>query len=141
MPNSTLSVKIKKQVAKRANNLCEYCLANSEYAHHTFPIDHIIPTAIGGTDSVNNLANSCQFCNGSKYNKTHCLDPVTGENTRFYNPRKDNWKDHFVWNEDKSVIIGITPIGRATVHCLKVNRQEAVNLRKVLARFGVHPPF
>jgi len=55
---------------------------------------------------------------------------VTGEKTRFYNPRKDDWKDHFVWNEDKSIIIGITPIGRATV-----------NLRTVLAKFGVHPPF
>ena len=79
MPNSTLSVKIKKQVAKRANHLCEYCLANSEYAYHTFPIDHIIPTSIEGTNSLENLANSCQFCNGSKSNKTHCLDPITGK--------------------------------------------------------------
>lgn len=141
MPNSNLSASIKKQVAKRANNLCEYCLANAEYAFHTFPIDHIIPSVLGGEDIIDNLANSCQFCNGSKHDKTHCLDPITSELTRFYNPRKDNWLDHFIWNEDKRVIIGITPIGRATVHCLKVNRPEATNLRKVLAAFGVHPPF
>ena len=88
MPNSNLSAKIKKQVAKRANHLCEYCLANSEYAYHTFPVDHIIPTSIDGTNILDNLANSCQFCNGSKSNKTHCLDPITGKNTRFYNQEK-----------------------------------------------------
>ena len=43
--------------------------------------------------------------------------------------------DVVIWNEDKPVIIGITPIGRAMVHCLKVNRQEAINLTKVIAFF------
>ena len=79
MLNSNLSATIKKQVAKRANQLCEYCLANSEYAYHTYPVDHIIPTSTGGTNALENLANSCQFCNGSKSNKTHCLDPITGK--------------------------------------------------------------
>lgn len=141
MPKSKLSAKIKQQVAKRANHLCEYCLANSEYAFHTFPIDHILPISLEGENLLDNLANSCQFCNNSKYNKTDCIDPITNDLVPLYNPRKDNWLEHFVWNEDKTVIIGITPIGRATVHCLKVNRTEAINLRKVLAIYGVHPPF
>jgi hypothetical protein len=46
-----------------------------------------------------------------------------------------------MWNVNKTTIIGISPIGRATVYCLKVNRSEAINLRKVLAAYGVHPPF
>jgi len=141
VPSSNLSAKIKKEVAKRANNLCEYCLANSEYAFHTFPVDHILPVSLDGEDTLDNLANSCQFCNNSKYNKTHCLDHLSNELVPLFNPRKDKWLTHFMWNESKSDIIGITPIGRATVHCLKVNRPEATNLRKVLAAFGVHPPF
>lgn len=141
MPNSPISNNIKRQVAKRASNLCEYCLANSEYAFHTFPVDHILPVSLGGTNDLENLANSCQFCNYSKYNKTECLDPLTNEMVRLFNPRKDLWTDHFMWDETKTNIIGITPIGRATARCLKVNRSEAVNLRKVLAEFGVHPPY
>ena len=141
MPNSPLNNQIKKQVAKRASNLCEYCLANSEYAFHTFPIDHILPLSSGGTNDLENLALSCQFCNNSKYNKMECLDPISGEMVKLYNPRVDTWTDHFMWDDSKTNIIGITPTGRATANCLKVNRQEAVNLRKVLAKFGVHPPY
>lgn len=140
MPNA-LSNQVKKQVDERASFLCEYCLANSEYAFHTFPIDHIIPVILGGTNDLENLANSCQFCNNSKYNKIECLDPISNEMVKLYNPRKDNWLEHFVWDESKTTIIGITPTGRATVHCLKVNRPKAINLRKVLAAFGIHPPF
>jgi hypothetical protein len=136
-----LSSKIKQEVASRANNLCEYCLANSEYAFHSFPIDHILPISLKGKNVINNLAYSCQFCNNSKYNKTHCLDPLTNERVRLFNPRKDKWLNHFMWNVNKTTIIGISPIGRATVYCLKVNRSEAINLRKVLAAYGVHPPF
>lgn len=141
MPDSSLSSRIKKQVARRASNLCEYCLANSEFAFHTFPVDHIVPLSLGGTNDLENLANSCQFCNNSKYNKTECLDPIANEMTRLFNPRIDLWTDHFMWDETKTHIIGITSIGRATVRCLKVNRSEAVNLRRILTDFGVHPPY
>ena len=140
MPNSSLSDQTRKQVAKRASNHCEYCLANSEYAFHTFPIDHILPISLGGTDDLDNLAYSCQFCNNSKYNKIECIDPIRNEKVKLYNPRIDIWTDHFIWDQPKTSIIGISPIGRATVHCLKVNRPEAVNLREVLRRFGIHPP-
>gem|GEM_PF-4995517 len=39
-----------------------------------------------------------------------------------------------------SLIIGITPIGRATVEELQLNRNGVVNLRKVLYQMGEHPP-
>ena len=141
MPKSAPNSKLKTQVVKRANSLCEYCLANADYAFHPFPIDHIVPVSLGGKTVFENLANSCQFCNNSKYNKIECLDPLTGELVSLYNPRKDQWLFHFTWDEEKAIIIGLTPVGRATVRCLKVNRKEAVNLRKILASFGIHPPF
>ena len=37
-------------------------------------------------------------------------------------------------------IVGQTPIGRATVEALKLNRQELINLRQLLIGAGEHPP-
>jgi hypothetical protein len=28
-----------------------------------------------------------------------------------YNPRHHIWKDHFIWHEDLTQILGVTPIG------------------------------
>ncbi len=140
MPNKTLSSKVKKIVKDRAKGLCEYCVLPIFWAGYQFPIDHIIPKSKGGTDDPDNLSNACQNCNGCKHNKTEGFDIVTGQIVRLFNPRKDKWTDHFDWDENFSIIKGITPIGRATVSCLKTNQLEAVNLRLALFYFGVHPP-
>jgi hypothetical protein len=50
------------------------------------------------------------------------------------------WQDHFTWNEDVAQMIGITPIGRATIALLQTNRDGVVNMRQVLAIMGYHPP-
>jgi hypothetical protein len=106
-----------------------------------FPIDHIIPLSQNGTDNLDNLALACQHCNNCKYNKSVCADPLRGNVVSLFNPRLASWSDHFRWNEDYTMIIGTSATGRATVNCLKMNRQEAVNLRQALHFFGVHPPF
>lgn len=135
-----VSAKQKTKVRKRAKNICEYCLALGDYAFHPFCIDHIIPISQGGAHDIENLAFSCQHCNNCKYNKSTALDPLNGQEVRLFNPRKDLWLDHFMWNTTQSKILGISSIGRVTVVCLKMNRKEAINLRKVLASFGIHPP-
>ncbi len=140
MPNRRLSSALQRLVKLRAGNLCEYCLANSKYSFHPFRIDHIIPASKGGSDDPDNLANTCDSCNGSKHNKTDALDPATGISVPLFHPRKDLWSNHFTWNDEFTIIVGITPTGRATVTCLKMNREEAVNLRAALREYGVHPP-
>ncbi|WNZ24154.1 mitochondrial large ribosomal subunit protein uL30m [Leptolyngbya sp. NK1-12] len=35
------------------------------------------------------------------------------------------WSEHFAWSEDTTLIIGLTPIGRATVQTLRLNRAGA----------------
>lgn len=140
MPNNQLSKKAHLFVRKRASECCEYCMALSLYAFHPFSIDHIIAISKGGSNDTDNLAWACFHCNGAKYNKITCLDPLSNEVVSLYNPRLNNWLEHFAWNDTQTIIIGITPIGRATVSCLKVNRQGAVNLREALREFGVHPP-
>lgn len=47
--------------------------------------------------------------------------------------------DHFCWDENFTLILGTSPIGRATVDRLKLNRTGVVNLRKVLVERGEHP--
>jgi hypothetical protein len=49
-----------------------------------------------------------------------------------YHPRQHSWSDHFAWNEDATIMLGRTPIGRATIERLRLNRPGVVNLRRVL---------
>ena len=65
---------------------------------------------------------------------------MTGEKAPLYHPRQHNWSEHFVWNHDYTLLIGITPTGQATVEKLQLNRQGVVNLRHALRGIGEHPP-
>ena len=138
--SSYISPKNRKEVIKRAKQLCEYCLAPANYAFHPFCVDHIIPTIKGGTGDLNNLAFSCQNCNGSKHTKIEGIDPLTQSLVDLFHPRKDNWIEHFIWDETGTVIIGISSCGRATIATLKMNIQPVKNIRFALVGIGVHPP-
>jgi hypothetical protein len=127
-------------VVERACRCCEYCWAQERFAPDPFSIEHIIPRAKRGTDALDNLAYACQGCNGRKYTSIEALDPATGSNALLYHPRQHRWADHFVWNEDYTLIIGLTPTGRATVEKLYLNRSGLVNLRRVLVMADAHPP-
>lgn len=121
----TISAAKRKEVEKRAKNLCEYCLCPQDHSPQPFSIEHILPKAKKGSDDLGNLALACQACNNAKYIKIEALDPLSREIVPLYNPRKDVWSQHFAWNTDFSEIIGISPTGRATVKTLKVNRERA----------------
>lgn len=140
MRRTYIPKKIRQQVKDRAKNCCEYCKALGSFSFHPFPIDHILAVALGGTNDLDNLANTCQHCNGCKYNKFECIDPLTGKTFPVFHPRQQNWSEHFTWDSNQINILGTSPTGRATVACLKMNRLEAVNLREALIEFGVHPP-
>lgn len=132
---------VKRTVKERAKYCCEYCLAQANISADTFSIEHIIPVAKNGTDDIENLAFSCMRCNGHKYMTTHGIDIITGEVVPLFHPRNDVWTTHFQWTEDLSEIVGISAAGRVTAQRLNVNRPSPVNLRKVLAAAGLHPPF
>jgi hypothetical protein len=67
-------------------------------------------------------------------------NPVSGEMVSLYNPRKQQWQEHFTWNDEYTLIVGLTPTGRATVETLKLNREGLINLRRLLYSIGEHPP-
>lgn len=130
----------KEMVTARANGCCEYCLSQLHFSPDPFAVEHIIPLAGGGRDELDNLALSCQGCNNHKYTHTVAVDPVTGQLALLYHPRRDHWAEHFAWNDNCELLMGLTPTGRATIACLQLNRAGVVNLRQALYAFGRHPP-
>ena len=132
---------IKQAVQERAKYCCEYCWAQSKISADNFVMEHIIPVVKGGATDLNNLAFSCQRCNNHKFTATHAIDAATGATAPLYHPREDIWEEHFQWSDDFTEIVGISPTGRATVSRLNLNRVNLVNLRKILVKVGLHPPF
>jgi hypothetical protein len=119
-----------RAVFERARYRCEYC----QIEGWPLTVDHIIPlTAWRSTpteatspqiepDDIANLAAACSLCNRGKSNATRGYDPVSSADVPLFNPRRDHWDDHFAWREDYREIIGLTPVGRATVVQLQSNR-------------------
>jgi hypothetical protein len=140
MPKTYISVHKKRRVISRAQGRCEYCQSPAEYATETFAVEHITPISRGGTDELENLALACSGCNGHKYNKVEAADPVTGAMIPLFHPRRQKWVEHFGWSGDFTRIIGLTPIGRATIEAFQMNRRGLINIRKALYLLGKHPP-
>ena len=130
---------LRQLVAERAHRRCEYCLSPESHATQSFTIEHIRPRSRGGATVASNLAFACPGCNAHKYNKIESPDPVDGAITALFNPRLQQWRDHFKWNEDYTEILGLTPTGRATVRALRMNRSGLINIRGALFVVGKHP--
>ena len=136
----TISALIRSKVEETAGKLCEYCQSPLEFSSYPFSIEHIFPISKGGTDDLENLALSCQGCNGYKSTKIEAFDTISQTIAQLYNPRKDFWSEHYVWNEHYTEIIGRTAKGRVTIKVLKLNRPRLMNLRRILVLAGEHPP-
>jgi 5-methylcytosine-specific restriction endonuclease McrA len=140
MPDRRPTARQKRTVAERAAGCCEYCLSPVTFSPDPFAVEHIQPLAEGGPTRLPNLAYSCQGGNNAKYTHTSALDPTTGEQVPLYHPREHRWHDHFAWSADFLELVGRTPIGRATVAQLHLNRPGIRNLRRLLRLAGEHPP-
>lgn len=140
MTKKRLPAKLRRLVRRRALGYCEYCLCPEFCATQLHSIEHITPESRGGASTEDNLALGCPGCNGSKYNKTHALDPATRQMVPLLHPRKDNWHEHFAWSRDSLYLIGLTPTGRATIRALDLNRESVIHLRRLLLLNREHPP-
>jgi hypothetical protein len=140
MSRPRVSVTVRRAVAARAFFRCEYCQCPESFSPGPFCVEHIIPTAEGGSPGIENLAFSCSGCNGHKSDKLAALDSISGEVVALFNPRKSRWQDHFCWSDDGVTVLGITPTGRATIEALRFNRPTVKALRRLLVAAGEHPP-
>jgi hypothetical protein len=128
---------VRKQVHDCSEGRCEYCLLSEEDAFFPHEPDHIIAEKHGGTTTIENLAFACFACNRFNGSDIASIDPVTGELVPLFNPRKEQWSDHF--GLDDGAIIGVTAVGRATERLLKLNVVQRLEARKTLAQSGRYP--
>jgi HNH endonuclease len=141
----SISATIREAVRKRANFICEYCHSSEEASTGRFTMDHLLPRSLGGRDDEINLALACTRCNGRRYNFVDGFDPETQAIVRLFNPRRDEWSDHFIWSQDGQCIIAVSPIGRATLMRLDLNDDRhddgsICRARRLWIRGGWHPP-
>jgi HNH endonuclease len=124
--------RLRALVEKRAGRRCEYCQAPQAVCGYRYHLEHIIPSSQGGPDAPANRALACAACNLAKADKTLGVDSESGAAIALYDPRRQAWREHFRWAEDRETLIGLTPTGRATVVALDLNddlRKEARRLR------------
>ena len=100
-----METRLRQQVPQRAAGRCEYCGLKQEQEPLPFHIEHIVPRQHGGLDTADNLALACHHCNLHKGTNLTGVEPVSGEATRLFNPRRDDWREHFtaVWSLSSSV--------------------------------------
>ena len=137
---SKIPQKLQTNIRLQANNRCGYCLLPQNLNPTLLEIEHIQPIADGGTDAEENLWLACRECNSHKSVKTSGSDRKSGRTVNIFNPRKQNWRRHFKFSEDKTEIIGKTICGRATVEALKMNNEILVSVRKLWVEFDLFPP-
>ena len=127
-----------KLVGDRAHGLCEYCRIPEIYDRPGFEIEHIVARQHGGRTVPGNLAWACFTCNKHKGPNLSGIDQVTGKLVPLFHPRRHKWSGHFRWQG--ALLVGRTPIGRATIAVLGINLPLRVRLRQELIDEGVFPP-
>ena len=129
---------LRRQVVERAGNCCEYCLLHQDLVASTHQVDHVIAEKHGGSTSLDNLALSCTTCNRRKSSDIASFDPTSGALTALFNPREQNWQDHFQLQGSR--IVGLSPEGRTTVEFLRLNSFDRLVERNAFAKAGYYPP-
>ena len=122
--------KVDTEVRRRAGDACEYCRRPQAGTRILFPIDHIIARQHRGQTESENLALACGHCNRHKGPNIAALDTETNQLVPLFHPRRDRWSDHFSWHD--KIIVGRTPVGRATADLLRMNDWQRIEMRENL---------
>lgn len=131
---------LKSQIQQVDCRRCCYCLTTEANSGIPMTFDHIQPRSKGGVTSFENVCLACRTCNEYKSDSTEAGDPLTGEIVSLFNPRTQQWSEHFAWSLDATKVQGVTAIGRATVAALRMNNPVVVAARYRWAINGWHPP-
>ncbi len=129
-----VAASLRRLIADRADRRCEYCRFPESFALHPHEPDHIVPEQHGGSTDESNLALACFPCNRYKGPNVGSYDPVSGALVPFFNPRTQEWSEHFAW--DGALIRPLTAEARATVRILRLNDPDRVTDRERLMRLG-----
>ncbi|MFM7602136.1 MAG: HNH endonuclease [Pseudanabaena sp.] len=136
MPRSYINAELRRLVAQRADYSCEYCLITEETTP-SCQVDHIISVKHGGDSAAENLCYACLFCNLQKGTDLGSINWRNGELVRFFNPRRDLWREHF--QLDGAIIQPTTDIGEVTARILDFNNTERILERQILIENNRYP--
>ena len=129
---------LRDAVIRRADNRCEYCQLPAQLQVGGFEVDHILPRSRGGQTEMANMALACPHCNARKWAHIDGEDPVSGQHVALFNPRLQQWEEHFQWSEQRLFeIVGFSMHGRATVARLQMNHPNLLSIRRLLAALGL----
>lgn len=118
-------------VELRTGRRCEYCRAPQPATGIRYHLEHVFPESLGGTDEVDNLALAYPTCN--YYKSNHLLgadeDGVAGR--PLFNPRGDQWHEHFEFDSSTLQLKGKTHTGKGTVNRLRMNNSMRFKARRL----------
>jgi hypothetical protein len=124
-----MDARTRQLVRLRAGDIREYCrIPQMATPVMPFHVEHVIAKQHGGTDDPRGLALACDRCNAFKGPNLTSIDTDTNTLVPLFNPRLDDWNDHFLARG--GVLIGRTPTGRATVRLLQMKARRRVELRE-----------
>ena len=135
-----ISVVLQRRIRERFANCCAYCRTAESLSVVTFEFEHVVPRSSGGETTFDNLCLSCPMCNRYKSDSAFSTDPITQSEVSLFHPQRQIWVDHFSWSKDGTEIFGLSPVGRATIAALKMNRASVVRVRRMWVAMGEHPP-
>jgi len=132
-----MDARTRELVRQRAGQHCEYCrFPEHAVPYLVFHVDHIVAKQHLDevSDDPQSLAWACSECNYHKGPNLVSIDPQTKQRAELFNPRRDEWNDHFT--VERGMIVGLTPTGRATARLLNMNTSRLVRLRQELVEQG-----
>lgn len=106
----------------------------------TFEFEHIVPLSLGGRTEFENLCLACPTCNRHKADRVAVRLGLEGLEIPFFHPHRDRWEEHFSWNDDATILIGLTVTGKVTIETFRMNRQQMLRVRRIWTSMNEHPP-
>lgn len=134
MSTTNISIALRRLVVDRSGDRCEYCHMPQLFSSYNYEIDHVIAEKHKGETTADNLALACFLCNRYKGSDVASFDPLTGALTPLFNPRTQDWNEHF--EVENGYIVGTTAVGRTTIVLLQFNNSVEVALRQMVIEQG-----
>ena len=139
MARRTREPERQERVERRADRRCEYCRAPQPASGVRYHLDHILPGLLGGADDMDNLALACPMCNYHKSAHVFGVDDGGLDDGRLFNPRQDDWDNHFVFDSVTLQLRGRTAEGQATVNRLRMNDPIQIEARRHWVELDLYP--
>jgi 5-methylcytosine-specific restriction endonuclease McrA len=135
-----IPAELRRQVRAAFDNCCAYCKTAEHLTVAIFEIEHIVPRALGGPSELGNLCLACPTCNRYKSDRVGGVRAGESVETPLFHPHRDDWKQHFAWNDEHTQLIGLTKKGELTIELLRMNRSQLIRVRRMWVAMDEHPP-